>query len=111
MLPGSMRSARNLAVPRRRRRVPGVVLFSLRPLFRYSYHRDAWILRAVGERYGPVLRPRIGHAETNGTQRHAAERVSRVRSAFKAVRVRSASKPARPRSEVKALQIDRKSVV
>jgi O-antigen/teichoic acid export membrane protein len=43
-------------VPRPRRRVSPTVLFTLRPLFRYSVIRDAWILRGIGESYGPVLR-------------------------------------------------------
>jgi hypothetical protein len=28
----------------------------LRPLFRYSYGRDAFVLRAIGSNRGPVLR-------------------------------------------------------
>jgi hypothetical protein len=28
----------------------------LRPLFRYSEPRDAFVLRLVGDRFGPVLR-------------------------------------------------------
>jgi len=28
----------------------------LRPFFRYSYGRDAFVLRGVGSAYGPVLR-------------------------------------------------------
>ncbi len=31
-------------------------MFFLRPLFRYSDWRDAWVLRLVGETFGPVLR-------------------------------------------------------
>ena len=41
---------------RPRHHVPRAVLVALRPLFRYSYQREAWILVGVGERYGPVLR-------------------------------------------------------
>ncbi len=44
--------------PRPRRSVPPLALTLLRPLFRYHYRRDAWILRSVGDRVGPVLRPR-----------------------------------------------------
>ena len=29
----------------------------LRPLFRYSYSRDAFVLRLIGRSLGPVLRP------------------------------------------------------
>lgn len=28
----------------------------MRPLLRYDYSRSAYVLRIVGERYGPVLR-------------------------------------------------------
>lgn len=38
--------------------MPAAVLVALRPLFRYSGWREAWVLRGVGERYGPVLRGR-----------------------------------------------------
>jgi hypothetical protein len=31
------------------------MLAALSPLFRYSDWRDAWVLRVIGERYGPVL--------------------------------------------------------
>lgn len=41
---------------RRRHDLPPVVLFVLRPLFRYCDWREAWVLRLIGERYGPVLR-------------------------------------------------------
>ena len=40
---------------RPRRDVSPLLLALLRPFFRYSYTRDAWVLRVVGERYGPVL--------------------------------------------------------
>jgi hypothetical protein len=42
--------------PRKRTQVSRLTLFLLWPLFRYSFHRDAYVLRAVGERFGPVLR-------------------------------------------------------
>lgn len=32
-------------------------LMFLRPLFRYSYSRDAFVLRLIGRSFGPVLRP------------------------------------------------------
>jgi hypothetical protein len=44
------------SVPRPRHSVPGWLLVLLRPLFRYSVTRDAYVLRAVGNRRGPVLR-------------------------------------------------------
>ena len=33
-----------------------VILFVLRPLLHYSRSRDAYVLRAIGNRWGPVLR-------------------------------------------------------
>ena len=41
---------------RPRHEVPGVVVALLRPVVRYSVSRDAYILRGVGRRFGPVLR-------------------------------------------------------
>jgi hypothetical protein len=32
-------------------------LILLKPLFRHSYSRDAYVLRVVGNRIGPVLVP------------------------------------------------------
>jgi len=43
---------------RKRHAVGGATLTALRPLFRYSYSRDAYILRVVGARSGPVLKPK-----------------------------------------------------
>jgi hypothetical protein len=43
--------------PRPRRYVSPALLTLLRPLFRQSMSRDAYILRVVGHRFGPVLRP------------------------------------------------------
>jgi hypothetical protein len=44
-------------VPRRRRRVSPVAVALLAPIFRYSSTRDAYILRGIGGRLGPVLVP------------------------------------------------------
>jgi hypothetical protein len=41
---------------RRRRYVPSYALVIMRPLLRYSQTRDAYVLRIVGRRKGPVLR-------------------------------------------------------
>jgi hypothetical protein len=41
---------------RTRRYVAKHWLLLLRPAFRYSYGRDAYVLRGVGGRIGPVLR-------------------------------------------------------
>lgn len=43
---------------RPRHRVPRPLLGLLWPLFRYSATRDAYVLRGVGNRRGPVLRQR-----------------------------------------------------
>lgn len=43
---------------RPRRTVPGFVITLLSPLFRHSMGRDAYVLRGVGNRYGPVLKKR-----------------------------------------------------
>ena len=42
-------------MPRARHQVSFWMLAALSPLFRYSDWRDAWVLRVIGERYGPVL--------------------------------------------------------
>jgi hypothetical protein len=36
--------------------VASPLLAGSRPLFRYSYSRDAYVLRLVGRRLGPVIR-------------------------------------------------------
>jgi hypothetical protein len=41
---------------RTRRYVPGHWLTLMRPLLRYSATRDAYVLRVIGRRTGPVLR-------------------------------------------------------
>jgi hypothetical protein len=43
---------------RPRRHIHPVALRLLAPLFRYSYGRGAYVLRIVGDRHGPVLRPK-----------------------------------------------------
>ena len=43
-------------VQRPRRFLGARRLFMLAPFFRYSYGRDAYVLRVVGDRVGPVLR-------------------------------------------------------
>lgn len=44
-------------VRRKRRYVSPSLLSALRLLFRHSGSRDAYVLRGVGQRMGPVLRP------------------------------------------------------
>jgi hypothetical protein len=41
--------------PRRRTPVKSVTLRLLRPLFRYSAMREAYVLRLIGRSFGPVL--------------------------------------------------------
>ena len=56
--PASSRNRAVRAKPRPRRRVAPWVLSAVRPLFAYNHNRDAYILRVVGKRIGPVLRSR-----------------------------------------------------
>jgi hypothetical protein len=53
---------RNMArrFKRERRPVSPRTITALRPPFRYSYSRDAYVLRGVGQRVGPVLKPQHG---------------------------------------------------
>jgi hypothetical protein len=44
--------------------VPRALLLAARPLFRRSASRDAYVLRLVGRRYGPVMRPERRHRRT-----------------------------------------------
>ena len=43
---------------RPRRHVSPALIRGLRPVLRYSPTRNAYVLRAVGNRMGPVMRPR-----------------------------------------------------
>jgi hypothetical protein len=56
--PADSRNRALRAKPRPRRHVAPWVLSALRPFFVYNHNRDAYILRAVGKRIGPVLRSR-----------------------------------------------------
>jgi hypothetical protein len=42
--------------------VSPATLTVLKPVLRYSASRDAYVLRGVGNRVGPVLRPRVPSA-------------------------------------------------
>lgn len=46
-------------VERPRRQLHPALLGVLRPLLRYSESRNAYVLRLVGNRIGPVLRARV----------------------------------------------------
>jgi hypothetical protein len=56
---------------RPRHYVPHGLLTLMRPFLRYSYSRGAYVLRVVGERWGPVLRQdqRRHQLEYNGHDR------------------------------------------
>jgi hypothetical protein len=58
---------------RDRRYVSPRTLTMLSPFLRYSWSREAYILRLVGARLGPVLRPdrRSGHIDYEGPERRA----------------------------------------
>jgi hypothetical protein len=62
---------------RPRRDVPGWVLTGLRPFFRYSEPRRAYVLRFGGRRHGPVLRPEDQELTEEDVARHRAERFVR----------------------------------
>jgi hypothetical protein len=61
-------------VKRPRRYIPRQLLAICRPLFRYSEARDPYVLRIVGRKWGPVLRPdrRHGTAATARASRSAS---------------------------------------
>lgn len=46
------------STPRPRRTLHPLAFALVRPLFRLSYERDAWVLLAIGDTYGPVIRKR-----------------------------------------------------
>ncbi len=55
--------------PRPRRELHPLVFGAVRPLFRFSYSRDAWVLIGVGETVGPVVRRREAKpAKTTSSQ-------------------------------------------
>jgi hypothetical protein len=64
--PSSSRNRTVRATPRTRRYVAPGLLRALRPLFVYNHNRDAYILRAVGKRIGPVLRSSEERRERSG---------------------------------------------
>ena len=61
--------------PRKRRYIDQRLLALLRPLLRYSGTRDAYVLRLLGNRAGPVLRVerrRSRRLSYDGVERRAA---------------------------------------
>ncbi len=55
-MPGGGEGVPMRSQQRPRRYVPGPWLFLLKPVLRYSATRDAFVLRAIGNSSGPVLR-------------------------------------------------------
>lgn len=49
--------------PRPRHFVSGMTLMLVRPLFRYSLSRDAYVMRVIGSSSGPVLRRERRHKQ------------------------------------------------
>jgi hypothetical protein len=49
------------------------VLRAGRPLLTYNHNRDAYILRGIGKRMGPVLRSRDERREPSGRFRRESE--------------------------------------
>jgi hypothetical protein len=49
--------------PRPRHYVSGITLVLLRPVFRHSLGRDAYVLRLIGNSSGPVLRRERRHRQ------------------------------------------------
>ena len=74
---------------RRRRHVPAWVIKLLTPLFAYNHHRDAYVVRGIGHRRGPVLKLRSPAEEL------PAPRPARVRTAAAPLGARSDAMPAR----------------
>lgn len=64
--------------PRTRHDASPLVVLLLRPFFRYSEWRKAWVLRIVGERYGPVLRVPPGRERTQRERREDSGRSPHV---------------------------------
>jgi hypothetical protein len=64
-------------VKRPRRYISRHLLLLLRPAFRYSAMRDAYVLRGVGRRVGPVLRP---NRRATRPARHGFEGMDRRRT-------------------------------
>ena len=66
-------------IARPRRYVSGGLILLLRPFLRYDYSRSAYVLRAVGERYGPVLREdrRRRQRSFQGSDRRGSEVLER----------------------------------
>ncbi len=55
------------------------VLVALRPLFHYDRWREAWTLRLVGHKYGPVLKGAGSKNEPQATGERQPSRLQRVR--------------------------------
>lgn len=65
------RTATAARTERPRHYVSPLLLRVLLPLVRYSTSRNAYVLRGVGRRFGPVLRPRLSDVLAHDPQRRA----------------------------------------
>ena len=54
--------------PRRRREVSPALITALAPVLRYSVVREAYVLRAIGSKRGPVLKPKPGGRFSRGEE-------------------------------------------
>ena len=68
-----------MAQQRARRPVSPWALALLQPIVRYSYSREAYILRGIGRYYGPVLVPRAGERPSRHTVGETPDRYGRYR--------------------------------
>lgn len=50
--------------PRERKQVSTAALTAFKPFLRYSTTRDAYVLRVIGNKTGPVLQPRPKQRDT-----------------------------------------------
>jgi hypothetical protein len=59
------------ATPRPRHKVSRTQLVMLRPFFRWSAGRDAYVLRGIGAKHGPVIAPPEPKRDITGIRRSA----------------------------------------
>jgi hypothetical protein len=59
---------------RPRHEAPASLIAIVRPFMRYSSHRDAFVLRGVGDRFGPVIVRRKHHGVGSATASGPATR-------------------------------------
>ena len=64
------------STPRPRREVSPALITALAPVLRYSTARDAYVLRGIGSKRGPVLKPRFARDEEPPAGRFGREHAS-----------------------------------